>query len=405
MWRSIFFLSFFLCSVVFAQSQPVVYFYRADSVRNVSEGDLIVMDLTLTNVLKLIKNYRVLSRDNIGEYLTNLGVTNIPPDVSAAMARENATNWGITEVVELTYTPAPKRGAFVINLSVWNAMEKRVVREEKIPATSGREIFEALDQVSLALAESLTGKRLGFGSLRVRTTLEDPVITVAGVEYETAFLTMENAIAGLVYDIMIGTKSGNTVRLLYTNTFTIREGYVYDLTYHHEEWVEVIDLRTNTNRMPRSAYRPASGGEGMRLGPSLRFGQMSLVWAGAYLSWRNVTADFHLGYTPQMFLGEGANIYLHTVGVQGMVQFRLFSQEESLWNIGAYASATELAGVWPVFLFYNRAWPVVSMGGVCSLRWGFSWIPSWFRSMETEVSGGVVLLDEVHPVVGISLRW
>ncbi|URA11107.1 hypothetical protein [Thermospira aquatica] len=388
MWRAILFLSFFLFSMVFAQNQAVLYFYRADRVANVSEGDLIVMDLTLTNVIKLIKNYTVLTRENIKEYLTGLGFTNIPSEVSPALARENATNWGITEVVELTYTPGSKRGIFVINLSVWNALEKRLVREEKIPATSGREIFDALDEVGLVLAESLTGKRLGFGSLRVKTTLKDAVIVVGNVEYETSSLTMENAIAGLVYPVMIGTKTPEGLKLVYTNTFTIREAYVYDLTYHYEEWVEVIDLKTNTNRVPRSAYRAPAVGGGITWGPSLRFGQMSLAWGGMFFSWRNLMADFYLGYTPQMFLGEGEMIYLHTAGAQGMVQFRLFPREESLWNMGMYLSVTELTGVWPMFVFYNKGWPLISLGGTSSFRWGFRWMPSWLQSLEMEVCGG-----------------
>ncbi|NPV39401.1 MAG: hypothetical protein HPY78_09030 [Brevinematales bacterium] len=409
MWRSIALIGCFLfslSSLTFSQNLAVLYFYRADPVRNVSGADIFMVDHIATNVIRLTRKYEIVTRETIGEYLLKRGITNAPTNVTPAMARENASNWGFSDVVEVTFSPAPKAKSFEITLRIWNALEKRYIREEKIPAQSGRDIFGALDPMSLALAESLTGKRLGFGTLRVATTLKDSIMYIDGIEYETSSIMMENAIAGLTHSVIIGYRKNNTFVGLYTNNFEIKDGFTYDLTYHHEEWVEVIDLRTNTNRIPKGEYRPAATGQtSLHIGPSLRIGNMSLVWAGAYLTWQSLVFDLSLGYTPRITGMDAGNVYMHTIGLQSTLTLRLFDYEESLWNTGLWLSASEFAGVYPFFVFYNKGWPVFSTGLVVSLRWGFSWVPSWLRSLEIDAMGGMAFAGNLYPLIGFSIRY
>ncbi|MCX7882979.1 MAG: hypothetical protein N2314_07135 [Brevinematales bacterium] len=405
MKRWVVLFSFLVVSVAFGENRALLYFYRGDGVKGVTGADIFMVDHILTNVILLTRKYDILTRETIGTYLIGKGITNTPTNVIPSIARENASNWGFSDVVEISFSPAPRARAFEIILRVWNVIEKRYTREEKIPAQSGRDIFGALDQASLALAESLTGKRLGFGTLRVSTTLQEPVMLIDGIEYETPSISMENAIAGLTHTVIIGYKKTNSFIGLYTNNFEIRDGFAYDLTYHHEEWVEVIDLRTNTNRFPRGAYRPIPAEKSLSLGPSLRIGNMSLVWIGGYLFWQSLLIDISLGYTPRLTGMDAGNVYFHTMGLQSTLSFRLFDYEESLWNTGFWLSVSEFAGVYPFFAFYNKGWPLLSAGISLSLRWGFSWVPTWLRSLEVDVMGGVASGDTLYPILGFTFRY
>jgi len=413
-------IGWLVVSVMFAGDRAVLYLYRGAPVRGMTGAETFMIDLYSSNVILLTRKYDIVTPETIGEYLTRIGVSNTSTNIPLEEVRKNATNWYISDIVEIAFSPAPRDRTFQINLKIWNGLQNAYIRDEKLIGKRGADIFEALDQMSLILAESLTGKRLGFGSLRVSTTLKKPVIVVDGVEYETSSVSMDNALAGLKHVVMIGYRQKEKLIALYTNEFEIRDGFTYDLTYQHEEYVEVIDLRTNTNRMPREAYRPQTQTPAkLQIGGFLRTGHLNLIWLGGYISYRRLVGEVSVGYTPRLRStnADDYTVSLHTVGIQALVHYHLFAPEESVWNTGVWVALTELGGVWPVFTLYHGAWPVVSLGASLSLRWGFSWVPSWLRRLDMEVLGGTVVLarsvDErsdaysvdLYPVVGIALRY
>ena len=386
------------------EGEAVLYFYRGDPARTMSEADIFMVDHLTTNVIKLTKKYRVVTRETLKGYLLSQGKTNLPSgDISPAFAQSNAEAWGLSSIVEMQFFAGAKRGIFDIQLRIYDAVEGRYTYDEKVPAQGGRNIFDAMDKVSLALGETLTGRRLGFGGLRVSTTLTNAFMLIDGIEYETSSVVIENALAGLTHDIVIGTTLPSGRTNLFSKSFVIQDGFTYDLTYHHEAWVEVIDLRTNTNRMPLASYKPvASGGSPLQFGPFVRVGMGSFDWVGAYLSWQSMVVDLSLGYIPK--LKGDYPIYSHTIGMQGLVLFRLFDADESWWNVGMVGGLTAYAGVYPYFFFYQGL-PYVTVGGTLSIRWNFSWVPSWLRRMETELIVGVFGVESTVPMMGITVRY
>lgn len=394
----IFFVVFFIGSLS-AQERAVVYFYQADRVKNMSGADTIMVEHITTNVINLLKKYQLVTRETITNYLQERGITNQFADIPPALVIANAIKWGFSDVVEVTFSQGQKIRTFVITLRIWNVVEKGYTKEQKISAMSGRDIFEALDTLSLVLAEGLTGRRLGFGTLRVFTTLSNATIFVDGIEYETSSLTVEKILAGLVHTVFIGQKRDGTFFPLYTNSFEIQEGFVYDVTYYHEERVEIVDLRVHTKRTLQQEENTFS------FGPALRFGMGNFFWIGGYGAWQSSMLDFSVGYTPQ-FVAEKYGVYMHTIGLQSFFRLRLFDRDESLWNMGVALGLTRYLGVWPSFVWYNNGWPLFTGEITLSLQWRVSWVPTWLRSLETEVSvGTMVLRNEFLPMLGITVRY
>jgi hypothetical protein len=208
------------------------------SFENLGEGNDFIGDLvrnSLRVVVDITRQYNIVCSANISNYLIERKLTNISPsDLTLDFIKENYVLLDFDEVLYGYFTPLRRGREVDIEVNITRPLEDIQFFSKTYRGSTDIDIFDTIDEISLKLANALTGRSLGTAEILVSTTVEGSRIFMDGVEAGKNRVRFPRAIAGLPRIIEIKDDNDN---VLFSKEVTAEEGKTYDLKYNFEEFL------------------------------------------------------------------------------------------------------------------------------------------------------------------------
>ena len=289
-----------LATPLFADNGQKPTIYISGFINRGQGGDFIgeVVGRSLKSIVEITRQYNVVSPVNISDYLNEAGITGVSPsDLTIEFISENYETLKFDEVLSGSFTPTRDGRNVNIEVKVTRLIDKAETFSKTYRASTDIEIFDTIDEISLELANVLTGKRLGTAEILIATTVDGARIFMDGIEAGKNRVRFQRAIAGLPHIVEIKNAEDE---VLFSKEFIVEEGRVYDLNYNYKEFVDFYDESTNVLRMTREEFlksqRPPVY---KKFGFEVVGGRGAFAWVNRYFAYHAFSISFNVSYIPK----------------------------------------------------------------------------------------------------------